>query len=687
MTENKTSTSSPSSANDLLVEIIGLKKGGELRSQQATAVEKISEAIDRKDNLLIEAPTGSGKTLAYMIPLIFHGSRAVISTATKQLSDQVFKIDVPFLVKSVSKVAPGKKFKATLLKGRENYYCYAKAEEQAKLSDDANSLFGMLELEEASSSKGSKNSVQGKGAQFAKEIKLLEEWSKSTKSGERSEAPAVSDQVWRQYSSTTAECPGRKICPLASVCFAEKARDDAKEADIVITNHAVVAHDFNSDGESRDSVFGDRHVFVFDELHELSNYLTNAWGTRMSVDTLKHAVKTFKTLAELSDADVESIEKMSKKFNPVAKMLDEGLIKDPTHLLGELLARIYSGAAKIAMQASKVAQDKDENERKRKMASNVFKVASELMTSAQLLMDDSVETVRWVEVSKDDVLSLNAAPLRVGPKLQQALAERDAVMVGTSATITVSGSFEIPVHNLGLDMSTTPYKVVQLDSPFDYKKQAMMYVPSPDEFPAPVGADRKEHSEAVRKEVLRLVSALGGRTLSLHTTTWDAQETAKFLREKLPKMNILLQGEAPPNQLIEQFKEDEESVLVATMGMWHGLDAPGATLSQVIMDKIPFKPMNEPLSLARQAWAEQTGRNGFMDVYVADANVMLAQGAGRLIRSVTDRGVISILDTRLISKPYGRSMLKSLPEAKIFQDGAMVVKALERLKDSLSSGD
>lgn len=660
---------------ELLTKIIERKKGGEVRNQQATAVDEIGKAIESKKNILIELPTGAGKTLSYMIPVLFHQSQAVISTATKQLSEQIMNIDVPLLHKALKELAPEKKFTSALLKGRDNYYCLAKAEEQAKLSDDANSLFGIMDMDNSKTA----SATTAKGKQMAEEMRKLEAWAETTKSGDRSEAPAVSDQIWRQYSSTTTECPGKQVCPFGEQCFAEYARDRARKADVVITNHAVVAHDLIAE---ENSLIGEREVFIFDELHELDNYLSSAWGTKLSAKMIKDAHKVFKQLPDLSEDSVGEIEKMGKKFNGVLNTMEEGLVESTPHLLGQLLTRIYGSSSKIAMQAQKIAKDNDEREGTRKVASVVSKKATELMECAQLLLDDSPSTVRWIS-EYETAKTIHGAPLRVGPKLQQALESRDAIMVGTSATIRVSGGFEIPVHNLDLDTSSTPYKTVALDSPFDYSKQAMMYIPDHNSFPAPIGAQRQEHGEAVKKEVCELVEAMGGRTLALFTTSAAAQENAKVLRKKFPKMNILLQGDAPPSQLIEEFKKDEKSVLVATMGMWHGLDIVGAAASLVILDKIPFKPMNDPLSLARQRWAEENGRNGFMDVYVAEANVMLAQGAGRLIRSKSDKGIVAILDTRLSSKPYGRQMLKSLPPIKIFQNKKVIVSALERLRDTL----
>ena len=305
--------------------------------------------------------------------------------------------------------------------------------------------------------------------------------------------------------------------------------------------------------------------------------------------------------------------------------------------------------------------------------------------AAKMLLDDGPDTVRWMKNNEEDVRSLHAAPLRVGPKLQDALADRGSFMIGTSATIRVSGGFEIPVHNLELESSTNGYKTFALGSPFDYKKQAFMYIPNPDTFPAPVGKERLEHTKAVQQETLDLIKASGGRALCLFTTSYASREAGEIIRAAFPKLNVYIQGEAPNQQLIEAFQQDQTSVLVGTMGLWHGLDVPGPSCTLVIMDKIPFKPMNDPLSVARQKWAEENGRNGFMDVYVADANVMLAQGAGRLIRSTVDKGVVAILDTRLITKRYGQEMLKSLPRMMIFSDKQKVLGGLERLNQSLTN--
>ncbi len=621
-------------------------------------------------------------SMGYLIPVLQSGKRAVISTATKQLSEQIVNTELPFLQKSLMKTHP--EYVAndfTLLKGRDNYLCLKKLDDQHRLNTQAEreskaqlSLFA----EEASTT----------AKAIGNEIKTISDWADTTRSGDRSEAPAVSDKTWKQFSVTTTECPGRSNCPFGKECFAEKARDKAKEAQIVVTNHAVVANDLVSEG----SMVGDRDVLVFDELHELDGYLSNAWGANITIKSLKDAVREFKKANEISDTTISGFDEAIDNLEPYFTGAKNGLIENVTAGFIDSLKAINKYSAAVASTFQKSLQGKDAVTSKKEILGSLKKRADAITEATNLLLDNSIETVRWFNVpsdttfvkkgeeKKEKITTLNAAPLRVGPKLIDAVNSRGMVMIGTSATITVAGSFEIPVHNLALDTQST-HKTLAVESPFDFQKQAMLYIPDTNIFPAPVGADRKAHSEAILDEAVDLIRAAGGRTLALSTTSYGASQWAKYFRQALKKdkIKILLQGEAPQAQLVEEFRNDETSVLVATMGLWHGLDVQGSALSVVIIDKIPFKPMDDPLSVSRQKYAESKGRNGFMDVYVADANIMLAQGAGRLVRHTEDKGVVAILDTRLLSKPYGRSMLKSLPPMKLFNKKEIVIAALKRL--------
>ena len=652
---------------DFLKQLVELRPGGEHRPQQERAVESIESALDNAENLLLQAGTGTGKSNAYLIPLIVTGKKAVVSTATKQLSEQIIKSDIPAIRRAMKTIRPGEKLNTALLKGRENYFCLLKESQGADQDAKSNGPSAA----EMFSAGESDSSISSTSKRMVKEINDLREWAEETSTGDRSDAPVVSDQIWRQFSSTSTECVGRNNCPFGDACFAERARDRARKSQIVVTNHAVVGHDLMAEEEG---ILGERDVYVFDELHELDNYLSNAWGTRMTGKQISALHTTLKSYEDLGSEHIAQLETISKRWVFALDEMQEGLIEGMPQKMDALLRNLYRATSALSEAATKKAKDGGENEKK--ILSVLKKRIDEINEAALILLDDSVETVRWKAIGESSD-SLNAAPLRVGPRLQQALASRNATMIGTSATITVAGEFAIPVHNLDLDNSGD-YKTLDVGTPFDYPKQAMLYIPDPDSFPAPVGADRQEHSRAVLDETTDLVRAAGGRALVLSTTSSGAGYIARHLRKKLPKFNILLQGDAPNPALVEEFRKDEKSVLVATMGMWHGLDAQGSTLSLVVIDKVPFKPMNDPLSVARQNYADSQGRSGFMDVYVADANVMLAQGAGRLIRAKSDIGVIAILDTRLRTKRYGKDMLRSLPPLSI-RSRETTIEGLKRL--------
>lgn len=671
---------------EVLRDIVALKPNGETRIQQEQMVEAIEDAIENEEHILVEGPTGSGKSLSYLLPAIISGKKIVVSTATKQLSEQLNDNEMPFIQKALIKTHPELIANDyTLLKGRDNYLCKKKEDDQLRLNAQGKEQQGnMLDAF---------NEPSAKGAEMSAQMNALDEWSAETRTGDRSEAPAVPDETWKLYSSTSSECPG-SICPFYEACFAEKAREKARSAQVVITNHAVVARDLMSDSDTG-SLLGERDVVVFDELHELDNYLSKAWGATLTLKQIDDIINETRKTQVLNDGMIKSAQDAFKKLEVKYNTAQAGLITQMSPALSEDLKAIQKFVINLVGVLAKSNKKGGEKLSKQDEAkASLGKRATELADSFNLVLDEGKDTVRWFNVPEapkfqkrgaaktEIIVSLNAAPLRIGPKLQASLEQRNITMVGASATVRVTGSFEIPVHNFALDV-ISDHKTLAVDSPFDFPKQGMIYIPSK-EFPAPTGADRVEHRGAAQQETLDLVLAAGGRALVLTTTTFDANSMAEFLREKLKrkKIKVLLQGDAPQKQLIEDFTNEETSVLVATMGLWHGVDVQGPSLSLVVMTKIPFKPMDDPLALARKNYAEESGRNGFMDVYVADANVMLAQGAGRLVRHSGDKGVVAILDTRLLTKPYGRSMMKSLPAMKIFTNKEIVISALKRLTNN-----
>ena len=648
--------------------------------------------VDAEDHLFLAGknliPTHN--TLSYLIPLVENETVAVVSTATKQLSEQIMK-DIDFLNDSLKALKSEKRADATLLKGRENYLCLAKFDEVMRLETRAGEMLFTV-------GDGETNALSDQANKLVAETKAVSDWANETKTGDRTEAPAASDETWRQYSSTNAECPGRAACPFGQECFAERARDRAKEAKIVITNHAIVALDLDSEGQ----LLGDRDVFVFDELHELDTYMSSAWGAELTYRRLDATHKLLKTIPSLNEKLVEELGDLLDLYDKSLRTVEKGLIdnEDSSVKLENFLIRLANVMTKLTANVMQKEKDSGTDALKR-VYTKAKKASMELQAIAETLSKTDFETVRWTVDSADrkkfekgakrgkagaatsalkepgSTMSMHAAPLRIGPKLQRKLSEREAIMVGLSATVTVMGRTDIPVHNLGLDEK--PHKVVVLDTPFDYKKQAMLYIPDPKSFPVPLGQDKRAHAEAMKADSAKLIEAAGGRALILSTTSDGVKDYAEYYRKKLPKLEFLAQGDAPNSQLVDQFKRDEKSCLIGTMGFWHGLDAPGKTLTLDIIDKIPFPTPDDPLLAARKNYADKLGRNGFMEIYVTIADWMLRQGFGRAIRSKSDRAVIAIYDTRLINKAYGRAIMQNFHGVGLFHNHEKVVAALKRL--------
>lgn len=689
----KSSSNTPNSTDEevtgalsFLRELVEQRPGGKQRPQQEEMVTTLENAIEKQENAIIQAGTGTGKSLGELIPAVVSGKRIVISTATKQLSEQITHIDLPDLAKSAKNIL-GKDVSYHLLKGRDNYFCKKKAEQILGLTDELDDDSTVdeegldLGIQEPEKPVKANPETDRETQRRANEIQNIIEWSSKTKTGDRTESPSETDEIWKQFSSTSAECVGAKRCPFGEECFAEYARNKARSAQVAVVNHSISALDLIGSG----NLLGDRDVFIFDECHELDTYLSSSWGEELTAKNINDLNKELKKALNASD---EIVEKYSDKlfqcvtdFTTLLDIKEAGMISQDK--MDEDIQDFLTTFSKVLLNLEEVLAPvmmRSSEEKKLELQSLTQQVTKLAETVAVILVPDP-EVVKWIE--KDQYRSsIKTAPLRIGPKLQQYLQERSATMVATSATIAVGGKFDIPAHNMGMDEDFAPnFTAVDVGTPFDYQKQAMIYIPNPDEFPAPIGKERFEHKEAVQKESLELIKASKGRTLFLSSTAEEARKAAEFFRKKLPKgsYKVLSQGEAPNAQLTDEFVRDESSILCATMGMWHGLNAPGKTCQLVIIDKIPFTPVGEPLSTARQDYAKSMGRNGFMEVYVAEAATKLAQGAGRLIRTEEDKGVIAIFDTRLLTKAYGRALIKSLPPSKMFHNLEVVKKSLENI--------
>lgn len=665
-------------ATELLHKVIGLRPDGEERPEQALMVKEVASCLSDRKNALLQAGTGVGKSLGYLIPAATSGKKVVVSTATKQLSEQIAKIDLP-LLDGVMKQETGLPLNYALVKGRSNYVCLRKIHENRRLEDSApgsdevsGSDQGALIPDAADSPKRAEAKLRG--AEMGKIMKWSE---RNDITGDRTDAPVVSDETWKDVSSTSNECPGKSACPFGEECFAEITRNKARVADIVVTNHALVGADL---AEEPGAIYGERDVVIFDEVHEADSYLSSAWGVEMSVKTVEEAARTSRRhllTASEDDPNIKKLEEYAAELELALENTEDG---KADNVWKKKILPALNGIAATATRITssrKVIQLSGGLESEKMKAKAVTQALDSLSGACYMLTQDSDDLVRWLETSNKRKV-LKSAPLRIGPLLMERLQSANMTMIGTSATITVKNSFDIPVHNFAFDESAWEYSTLDVGTPFNYQRQGILYVPAESAFPAPVGKDRIEHSAAVLDELVEMVQAAGGRTLALSSTSYGARKMAERLRDTIDTP-VISQFDGPAGVVTRQFLEDVDSTLCATMGMWQGLNIPGESLTLVVIDKIPFAPMNDPLMSSRLDDAKARGRNGFMDVYVADAMQKLAQGAGRLIRSKSDRGVVAILDTRLRSKSYGVAMRKGLPPFWLTDNKEQVLSSLENL--------
>ncbi|MGV1037121.1 MAG: ATP-dependent DNA helicase [Candidatus Nanopelagicales bacterium] len=677
----------------LLDAVIAARTGAEDRPAQHQMTQLVARATATREPLVVQAGTGIGKSLAYLCGGVGAGARFVVSTATKQLSDQLVEADVP-VVADASRAITGRPLVAVALKGRANYLCLAKVDELRALdaqappvaSDDALDLG----IEVPPPLPDPAKPVRPTSADL-RDLNELLEWAHNPGTGDRSQAPAAPDRVWWQVSMDSAGCPGARACTFGEECLSEAARIAAREADLVVVNHALLAADL----ASPNPLFDDRDLIVIDEVHELEGYLSSAWGHEITAGAVERIVAG---AARRVPASRQQGNVIAQSILADSAALAGALLEVDSQIVGQRLpasvdgplASLHQNCAELAAELE--AQIKDLGPNVGADAAPLQSARGQLVELAQAceaLRTSDPATVRWSSSGRDGGPGmLQAAPLEVGRKFRELIGNRG--LIATSATAAVAGDFDPIATVLGLDQAEligeidgigrliTDWQAVDVGTPFDYRAQAILYVPR--DFPEPIGKDRIEHTAAVLDELTELVLAAGGRTLALFTTTVAARNAGEHLASRVP-MTVLTHGELPAAALAEEFAEDETSVLCATMGMWAGLDIPGPACTLVVIDKIPFAPMNDPLSYARRANADQAGRNGFREVFVNQASLLLTQGAGRLIRTSTDRGVVAILDPRLHSKGYGSIMLRSLPPMWRTDDPDMARQSLKRLAE------
>ena len=636
--------------------------GGQNRAGQRTMVAHVAQALELQRHLLVQAGTGTGKSLGYLVPALARVGESdqpiVVATATLALQAQIVNRDIPRLLQALEP-RPESQAQVALLKGRNNYLCLHKLE-GGYPEDEPDALFDM----------------PSSTSRVGEEVVRLREWADRTETGDRDELkPGVSDRAWAQVSVSAAECLGRR-CPLVEECFSEMARGRAAEADIVITNHALLA--INAFEGMK--VLPEHETVIIDEAHELVDRVTGAVSGSLTVAMVRRAARSVK---KHSKADSGALEMAAGTLETAFEGLAEGLLKG---LDGRLLTAIsaVNDAARTALSDTKPdGQDVDAGlQMARSRVSEVHDMSSRILEASGeqdvlwISRQGGWENGRYVAASDTDPATLNIAPLSVGLQLRDGLfADRTVIL--TSATLTVGDSFDVAAGALGLQGEGAPrWTSIDVGSPFDYRKQGIMYVAG-DLKPPGFGVH-----EGQLERLRELCEASEGGALGLFSSKRAAERAAEYMREH-SDLNILLQGESSLKALVEEFSEDVDSCLFGTMSLWQGVDVPGDSCRLVVMDRIPFPRPDDPIAQARTEAVNRHRGNGFMAVSAHHAAIRMAQGAGRLIRSVSDRGVVAVLDSRVATKRYGGFLMKAMPPMWSTQNKAAVTGALARLSASI----
>lgn len=602
-------TPAAASAIELLDTVIGRLSHAEQRVGQADMVRHVADAIDTGTTLVVQAGTGTGKTLGYLVPILAAGRTAVIATYTKALQDQLASVDLP-LLEAACADRPDLSFSWAILKGRNNYLCRQRVSEIETGQDQ-------LQLNDTP-------------ADVVREIRDLVAWADKTETGEISDVPfTVGDSAWRKVSLGSDECPGAAKCSFGETCFTERARERAKNANVIVVNFTLYGLDLEQDRE----FLPDHDVVVFDEVHELEDVISETASVSLTGRMIATAAETARVAL--------ARQKLPNALAKTGKELDEVLQRYIGQRLPQPLPPDVEGTIGNAAQQCGLISDE---------------LRATINETPELLR--AVSTITRMNESLDKVLTggsnmvvfvtdvrgaarLTAAPKRVDRVLGQLWDDTTAIL--TSATIPPG----LP-RRLGLAFDDDD--IVRVASPFDYEKQSLLYLA--DDLPVPNDAQR---SAKLQSRIRELISLSGGSALVLFTSWSVLRDTADALDGKLGKgVNLYRQDDMPKKALLDAFRQDHASCLFATRGFFQGVDVPGDALRLVILDKVPFPAMNDPLLDARR---DEAGSSAFMTVDVPIAAASLAQAAGRLIRTATDHGVVAILDPRLSTKRYKSAVL------------------------------
>jgi ATP-dependent DNA helicase DinG len=670
---------------DTLLDAVVEELGGERRAGQHEMARAAAEAFSSGGHLLVQAGTGTGKSIAYLVPAVRHsvlsGQRVIVSTATLALQRQILTRDLPLVCGVIASSLPRPPTTA-LLKGWHNYLCVHKiaggypVEEQGSLLDLDPGDERVGAAQHPARGSATETVRASAASELGREVQRLRAWAESTDTGDRDDCvPGVPDRAWRQVSVTALECVGRR-CPMIDDCFPERARAAAHEADLVVTNHAMLG--IAASGSP--GVLPEHSALVVDEAHELSDRVTAQATWELSVASVEHAARSAKRHGGVDSAVLDAAS--AALGSALADVPDgrlpgalSGALRDAVTSVRDAARALLSG---LKPEPSAQSQRPDTG---RKIAQSamlqLFEVADRMAAEPQ----DAVRDVRWCSRGAPDgafaAPRLSVAPLDVSGLVRTHLLEgRSAVL--TSATLALGGSFVPLARSLGLAAPADPegaasWLGIDVGSPFDYPSQGILYVAK--HVPPP---GRDGTAPELLDELAALIGAAGGGTLGLFSSRRAAVVAAEAMRARLDTP-VLCQGDDQLLALVEAFSADRSASLFGTLSLWQGVDIPGDTCRLVVIDRIPFPRPDDPIRSARSEAVACSGGNGFMSVAATHAALLLAQGAGRLIRTVGDRGVVAVLDSRLVTARYSEFLLRSMPDFWRTTDREVVRSALLRL--------
>ena len=678
MSKPKRSASDSPTAIDEALDSVVAAFGGSRRDGQHQMANAVADAMESGTHLLVQAGTGTGKSLGYLIPAIeraSHGvtdegdNRTVVATATLALQRQLVDEDLPKAVQAL-----GSSVTFSVLKGRHNYVCLDKFNRDSSGDDEDSALF------------------ESPTSRLGKQAKKLRAWVATTDTGDRDDYDQELDpRLWKSISVSGRECVGAQKCAWGQDCFAEKARADAHKSDIVVTNHALLVLDV-IEGLP---ILPQHDTVIVDEAHELVDRTTNALAGSIDVRAVERAAGLARKYVEgpTYERMLDNADELGRAFEVTDTFGTVTRLEEVTGSLHRALTDIRDIFKRALSEISTSSTDEPEIAAAKKRARADVQ---DVMNMAGALLKTDEFSVTWLDISRTPIL--HYAPLTVANYLRDTLLTHNTAIM-TSATMSVSGSMDSIAKSVGLksdprmqladddvddlptDQSEMEFVSLDVGSPFDYAQQGILYCASHLPPPSSTGV-----AEEVLDELADLIDAAGGRTLSLFSSWRGVERAAEYLavrfKDRDDRPLIVAQKGDSVADLVRKFKAEPRSSLLGTVSLWQGIDVPGNTCTLVTIDRIPFPRPDDPVMSARSARVDARGGSGFASVSVPRAALLLAQGVGRLIRSVDDRGVVAILDSRLATKNYGSTLRASLPPLWWTVDKRAVMQSLQNLDAS-----